>query len=392
MKIMHTGDWHIGKIVNQRHMTHDQEYILDALITLMESERPDVLVVTGDIYDRAVPPVEAVELLDKVLSRILLDLGIPVIMIAGNHDSPDRLAFGSQLLRNRGLHIEGRFSKDLRKVVLTDEDGPVNFYLIPYAPPAIVREILACSEVCDHDTAMEAIIGRIRENWNPGERNVVVSHGFVRGIGELELSESEKPLSVTLAVGGTDYVNIKHFDGFTYAALGHLHGPQQAGSPRVRYAGSLLKYSFSEAKQQKSVTLAHIGKEGELVVECKTLLPLRDMRRIKGTLKALLDPEVYQDTNVEDYLHITLTDEGELIEPMSKLRAVYPNVLSLDIEVKERQVGESKTSAGQGYKHKSKLALFGDFYADMTGQEFSEEKAAIVAKTIGAVETEDRGA
>lgn len=391
MKIMHTGDWHIGKIVNQRHMTTDQEYILEALVKLMESEKPDVLVVTGDIYDRAVPPVEAVELLDKVLSKILLDLNIPIVMIAGNHDSPDRLGFGSELLRDKGLYIAGRFTKDIRKVILNDEYGPVNFYLIPYAPPAVVREVLSCSGVCDHDTAMQFIIAAIRENWNPEERNIIVTHGFVRGIEELEMSESEKPLSVSLAVGGADYVDIKHFDGFTYTALGHLHGPQQAGCPRVRYAGSLLKYSFSEAKQQKSATLAQIGKDGEVIVECKTFLPLRDMWRIKGTLKDLLDPRVYQDTNVEDYLHVTLTDEGELIEPMSKLRTVYPNVLSLDIEVKERQVGESKTAAGQGYKHKSKLELFGDFYADMTGQEFSEEKAAIVAKTIGMVETEDRG-
>jgi len=392
MKIMHTGDWHIGKIVNQRHMTADQEYILEALVKLMESEKPDVLVVAGDIYDRAVPPVEAVELLDKVLSKILLDLKIPIVMIAGNHDSPDRLGFGSALLQDKGLHIAGRFTTDIRQVILNDEYGPVNFYLIPYAPPAVVREVLSCSQVCDHDTAMQFIMANIREHWNPKERNIVVSHGFVRGTEELEMSESEKPLSVTLAVGGTDYVDIKNFDGFTYTALGHLHGPQQAGSPRVRYAGSPLKYSFSEAKQQKSVTVAQIGKDGHLIVECKTLLPLRDMRRIKGTLQALLDPAVYQHTNVEDYLHVTLTDEGELIEPMSKLRTVYPNVLSLDIEVKERCVGESKTAAGQGYKHKSKLALFGDFYADMTGQDLGSEKTAIVAKTIGIVETEDRGA
>lgn len=392
MKIMHTGDWHIGKIVNQRHMTSDQEYILDALVTMMEIEKPDVLVIAGDIYDRAVPPVEAVELLDRILSKILLDLHIPVIMIAGNHDSPDRLGFGSQLLRDKGLHIAGRLGPDIHKVVLADVHGPVNFYLIPYAPPAVIREALSCSEVCDHDTGMEAIMRSIREKWNADERNIAVAHGFIRGTGELEVSESEKPLSVTLAVGGTDFVDIKHFEGFTYTALGHLHGPQQAGSERVRYAGSLLKYSFSEAKQQKSVTLAQIGKDGEVMIECKTLLPLRDMRRIKGSLQALLDPAVYQSANTQDYLHVTLTDEWELIEPMSKLRAVYPNVLSLEIESKERQVGESKTAAGQGYKHKSKLALFSDFYTDMTGQDFSQEKAVIVGQAISIVETEDRGA
>lgn len=391
MKIMHTGDWHIGKIVNQRHMTMDQEYILRELVKMLELEKPDVLVVAGDIYDRGIPPVEAVELLDKVLSDILLKLSIPVIMIAGNHDSPDRLGFGSQLVRKRGLYISGPFSKDIQKVVLFDEYGPVNFYLIPYAPPAVVREVLGCSTIDDHDTAMKAIISRIREGWDEKERNVIVTHGFVRGTEELELSESEKPLSVTLAVGGTEFVDVKHFAGFTYTALGHLHGPQQAGSVRVRYAGSLLKYSFSETKQEKSVTLAQIGKGGELSIECKALMPLRNMRRIKGTLKELLEPNVYESANTEDYLHVTLTDEGELIEPMSKLRTVYPNVLSLDIEIKERQTGESKTAAGEGYKHQSKLDLFRDFYEDMTGQEFSEEKALITAKIISSAENEERG-
>lgn len=388
MKIIHTGDWHIGKIVNQRHMTTDQEYILDQLMVMLEAEKPDAVIIAGDIYDRGIPPVEAVELLDRVLSHILLKLSIPVLMIAGNHDSADRLGFGSQLLRDRGLYIAGPFLKEIQKVTLVDEHGPVHFYLIPYAPPAVVREVLACSEVCDHDTAMKAVIDRIRQVWNEKERNVVVAHGFIRGVEELEVSESEKPLS--LAVGGTEFVDVKHFDGFTYTALGHLHSPQQAGASRVRYAGSLLKYSFSETKQDKSVTQVEIGADGQLMVECKSLPLRRNMRKIKGSLKKLLDPAVYVDTAVDDYLHVTLTDEGELIEPMSKLRKVYPNILSLDIERKERQVGESKTSAGKGYKYKSKLELFSDFYIDMTGQPFSTEKDLLVQKVIDIVETQER--
>jgi exonuclease SbcD len=392
VKILHTGDWHIGKIVNQMHMTHDQEYILDALVRLLKFEKPDVLVVAGDIYDRAIPPVEAVELLDKILSQILLELNIPVLMIAGNHDSPDRLGFGSQLLRAKGLHIAGRLSKEIQKVVIADADGPVNFYLIPYASPAVVRDMLERDDICDHDTAMQAIIANIQTNWNEKERNILVTHGFIRGIGDLELSESEKPLSITLAVGGTDYVDVNHFAGFTYTALGHLHSPQTAGSERVRYSGSLLKYSFSEARQCKSVTLVQIGKDGELAVKCQTLTPLRDMRRLKGTLKELLDPAVYAATDVNDYLHVTLTDEGELIEPMSKLRTVYPNVLSLDFQVQERQSGESKTAAGEGHKHKTKLELFSDFYTAMTGLEFNSEKVTLAAQTISTAEAEDRGA
>lgn len=391
MKILHTADWHIGKIVNQTHLTADQGYVLDSLVQLVATEKPDVVVVAGDVYDRAIPPVEAVDLLDSVLSKILLELNVPVLMIAGNHDSPDRLGFGSQLLKAKGLHIAGRFRKDFQSVVLTDEYGPVIFYLIPYTAPAVVRDVLDCAAVCNHDTAMQAIIDVIQKEWNPAARNVLVTHGFVRGADELEYSKSEKALSFTESLGGAEYVDIKRLNGFTYTALGHLHGPQTAGNERVRYSGSLLKYSFSEANQCKSVTLVQIGPQGEVEVECKALSPKRDMRNIKGQLDALLDPKVYRGTAVDDYLHVTLTDEGELLEPMSKLKAVYPNVLSLDYEVKERCAGENKTSAGEGYKHKSKLELFQNFYSDITGQEFNEAKARIVAEVITAAEIEDRG-
>lgn len=390
MKILHTADWHIGKIVNQTHLTDDQEYILNALIQLVATEKPDVLVVAGDIYDRAIPPVEAVDLLDQVLSRILLDFKVPVLMIAGNHDSPDRLGFGSRLLTAKGLHIEGRFHKNIHKVVLFDEYGPVNFYLVPYAPPALVRDVLEREDVRDHDTAMQAILDVIQEKWEPTERNVLITHGFVRGKEELEYSQSEKPLSSFESLGGMDYVDVKRFKQFTYTALGHLHGPQAAGSERVRYSGSLLKYSFSEVNQRKSVTFVQIGQTGAVSVEYKRLNPKRNMRKIKGRLQDLINPKVYQGTPVEDYLHVTLTDEGDLIEPMNKLKAVYPNVLSLDYEVKERCAGEDKTSAGEGYKLKSRLELFGDFYSDITGLQFDEQKAALVAKVISQAETEDR--
>lgn len=390
MKIFHTGDWHIGKIVNQVHMTQDQEYALHNLIELMEAEKPDVLIITGDIYDRAVPLVEAVELLDKVLSKILLELQIPVLIISGNHDSPDRLGFGNQILQAKGLHIEGRFNKEIRIVTLEDEHGPVNFYLIPYASPVLVKDILGREDICDHDSAMKAIVESIRERWNPKQRNVIVSHGFVRGISEPELSDSEKPLS--LSVGGADYVNVNHYQGFTYTALGHLHGSQSAGQEAVRYAGSLLKYSFSEIKQKKGITIVNIGPDGIVNYEYKPLKILRDMRKIKGQLHALLDPSIYKDTNVDDYLHVTLTDEGELLEAMAKLRQVYPNVLALEFESKDREAGENKTSAGEGYKQKTKLELFRHFYCDITGKEFTPEKENLVSKVIEEVEKEERGA
>lgn len=390
MKIIHTADWHIGKSVNQVSLLADQEYALQSLVALLERECPDVLVVAGDVYDRSVPPVEAVELLDRTLTTILLDLNIPVLMIAGNHDSPDRLAFGSKILKNKGLHIAGRLQQTISKVSLRDSHGPVHFYLVPYAPPPVVRDIFARSDVTDHDSAMRAIIDSIRQQWEPTERNVLVTHGFVRGVEALDECDSEKPLSLTLAIGGTEYVDVRQFDDFSYTALGHLHRFQRAGSERVCYAGSLLKYSFSETQHQKAVAVVELGAGSELTVEAKPLLMLRDMRKIKGGLNELVQPAVSQSENAEDYLHVTLTDEGELLEPMSKLRAVYPNVLGLDFAVR-KSGGESKTAAGEGYKQKTKLELFEDFYRDMTGLAFAEEKAAAVKKAIYAVDAANGG-
>ncbi|MFA6809354.1 MAG: exonuclease SbcCD subunit D [Eubacteriales bacterium] len=389
MKIIHTGDWHIGKIVNQVHMTEDQEVALNSLVSLLKVEKPDVLIIAGDIYDRAIPPVEAVELLDRILSEILLDLKIPVLIVAGNHDNPERLGFGSKILQARGLYIEGRFRKEARKVVLEDGYGLVNFYLVPYAVPAVVRNVLARDDISNHDEAMGAIVEIIKADWNPEERNIMVTHGFVRGIGELEISESEKPLSYS-SIGGADYVDVNKFKDFAYTALGHLHSPQKAGYEKVRYAGSLLKYSFSEVNQKKSVTCINLEADGSVEIRLIPLSVRRDMRRIKGELKALLDPAVYKDTNVEDYLHVVLTDEGGLMEPMVKLRSVYPNVLSLEIEAREPKSEEINTSAGEGYKHQSKLELFKNFYCDITGMEFDEKKEKIVVKVIEEAEGEER--
>lgn len=387
MKLIHTGDWHIGKIVNQVYMTEDQAHILEGLVALIEAERPDALIIAGDIYDRAVPPVEAVELVDRIMTKILLELNVPILAIAGNHDSPDRIGFASSIVKAKGLHIEGRLRESIRKVVLTDDHGAVNFYLLPYSQPAVIRDLLGKPEIEDHNSGMQALIDKIKAEYNPDERNVLVAHGFVRGAADPELSESEKPLSI----GGTDYVSVDHFEGFTYTAFGHLHGPQKVGSDRVRYAGSLLKYSFSEVNQKKSVTIINIDGQGQVAIELKEIAPRRDMRKIRGELKALLDPAVYGGTAVEDYLYVTLTDDGEVLDPMNKLRSVYPNVLGLELEAKSRKTGPAKTAAGEGYKTKSKLELFEDFYTSITTREFSAERKSVIGRVIAGVETDERG-
>lgn len=387
MKILHTGDWHIGKIVNQEKMIEDQEYILQQIIEIIKSEKPDVMVIAGDIYDRSVPPVEAVELLNKVFNTILLELKVPIIAIAGNHDSADRLEFGNALFTQKGLYIEGTFKKIQKKVVIKDEFGPVNFYLIPFAETAVMREMLGNEEIHSLDDAFNIITNNIKINMNPKERSVIVAHGYIRGEEELETSDSERPLSI----GGTDYINANYFKDFNYTALGHLHGHQRVKNDKIRYCGSILKYSFSEVKHKKSVTLVNLDGDGNLEIEDKMLIPIRDMRIIKGNLSALLDPEVYKSVNCDDYIKAILTDDGELIEPMSKLKAVYKNVLELERENKNKNKDEVKTSASEGYKHKSKIELFKAFYTGITGKEFTKEKSDIIIGVIEKVEKQERG-
>jgi DNA repair protein SbcD/Mre11 len=387
MKILHTGDWHIGKIVNQERMLEDQEYILKQIIDIIKSEKPDVMIIAGDIYDRAVPPVEAVELLNNVFNKILLDLKVPIIAIAGNHDSPDRLEFGNELFKDKGLYIEGTFKKAQSKVVLEDEFGPVNFYLIPFAETAVMREVLGNEGIHSLDDAFTSIVNNIKTSMNTKERNVIVAHGYIKGEEELVTSDSERPLSI----GGTEAINSQYFQDFEYTALGHLHGYQKVKSDKLRYCGSILKYSFSEVKHKKSVTLVNMDGSGNLQIEQKTLIPLRDMRIIKGNLSALLEPAIYKSANSEDYIKAILTDEGELIEPMNKLKAVYSNVLELERENKNRKNENIKTSASEGYKHKSKLELFSNFYTGITGKEFTKEKADIITSVIEKVERQERG-
>lgn len=394
MKIIHTGDWHIGKIVNEFSMIEDQRYILEQLLNIIKEERPNALVIAGDLYDRSIPPVEAIELLDEIFSKILLEYNTPILAIAGNHDSAERLSFGSRIFTSNGLHIAGVFDKDTKKVVLEDEYGQVCFYLVPYEDPKSVRHIYEDDEIVCHDDAMKKIVEKINASRSDAERSILVAHGYVTFMKEaeveidqegtragLDISDSERPLSI----GGTDLISGKHFEGFSYTALGHLHGPQKVGSDRIRYSGSLLKYSFSETKHRKGVTIVEIDKAGEMSVNHRELTPRRDMRLIKGPLAELISKEVYSKENVEDYIYAILTDEEELIDPISKLRAVYPNIMGLHRE--DKAVRENvKTSASRGYKDKSKLELFEEFYNSISGKDLTEEKLGLLKNVIEDVE------
>src|SRR3954464_6712037 len=253
MRFLHTADWHLGRLFHGVHLTDDQRHVLNQVVEIARDSRPDVVLVAGDIYDRAVPPPEAVELLDEILSRLVIELKLPVVLIAGNHDSPGRLHFGSRLLAERRLYVTGHLPARCEALVLEDAHGPVSFYAIPYAEPSTVRQCLECPEVTDHNAAMAAILARVRENCPVSPRSVIVAHAFVAGGQECE---SERPLSV----GGAGTVDVSCFAGFDYVALGHLHRPQKIHCPGglVQYSGSLLKYSFDEADHSKSVTLVEM--------------------------------------------------------------------------------------------------------------------------------------
>lgn len=394
MKIIHTSDWHIGKIVNEFSMIEDQKYILNKLIELIKEEQPNVLIIAGDIYDRSIAPVEAVELLNETLSDLIMDTNTKIVAISGNHDSGERLSFGSKILEKQGLYICGRDNELYRHVLIKDDNKNVNFYLVPYKDPALVKKLLDNKAIKNHNDAMSETIKTIKENLNKEEVNILVSHGYVTmkrsdaiesneqkyEIAELEISESERPLSI----GGTDLIDGNLFKDFDYVALGHLHGRQRIGRDEMRYSGSLLKYSFSEVNQKKGVTILDIKDDKSINIEFKKLKPLRDMRVIRGDIENLVKEGREAEDEKEDYIQAILTDDGELINPMEKLRSVYPNTMLITRE-RRREYSEDKTSAKGEYKTKSKIDLFKEFYEDLGSGDYTKEKEDVLMNTIDEV-------
>lgn len=378
MRILHTSDWHIGRQFHNVSLLEDQRHVLAQIAQVVRDRQVDVVVVAGDIYDRSVPPAAAVELLDATVNRICNELQVPMILIAGNHDGPERLAFGARQLAGAGLHVVGPLWKSPQPIVLSGRHGEVAFYPIPYADPPTVRNIHEV-EVSTHDEAMAYLLAKVREDNGPERPCVVIAHCFLAGG---EVSESERPLSL----GGADQVSPDHFKGFSYTALGHLHGPQYKGEEQIRYAGSLLKYSFSEARQRKSVTLVELDAAGNAAIELIPLKPLRDMRVIEGALDALLAAGK-SDRRREDYLLVRLSDTHAILDVMNKLREVYPNVLHLERPgLMSRSDG---LEASRDRLKKGEMAMFMDFFAQVTGEGLNPEQATIVARTLDALHREE---
>lgn len=397
MKIIHTSDWHIGKIVNEYSMIDDQKYILNKLIELIDEENIDVLMIAGDVYDRSIPPVEAVELLNETLSKLIIDRNVSVLVISGNHDSGERLSFGSKILEKQGLYIAGSDDKLYKKVVLRDNNQNVNFYLVPYKDPALTKKLLNNKEIRSHNDAMIAVIDKIKEELNENEINILIGHGYVTmkreeaiegndhkyEVAELQTSESERPLSI----GGTDLIDGNIFKDFDYVALGHLHGRQRIGRDTMRYSGSLLKYSFSEVKQKKSVAVLDLI-DKDINVELKELKPLRDLRIIKGNIEDLICEGRDIEEGKEDYIQAILTDDGELMNPMEKLKSVYPNTMLISRERKKNVSKENTLSKGE-FRKKSKIDLFKNFYEAYGSGEYNYKKEAVLIDTIKEVLKEE---
>lgn len=365
MKFFHISDLHIGKRVNGFSMMEDQRWILDQILALAKEHRPEGILIAGDLYDKPVPSAEAVELLDEFLYGFL-KLGIPVWAISGNHDSEERVAYGARMMERAGIFMSRTFDGRVQKYTASGKNGQkTDIYLLPFVKPAMVRRFFPDREVDTTQQAVEAVLEQV--SLEEDRANILVMHQFLTGARTCESEE--------LSVGGSDQVDASVTERFDYVALGHLHGPQRVGRETVRYCGSPLKYSFSEAAHRKSVTVVEIDEKKTVEISTLPLVPLRDLREIKGPLEELVKPEVAEAADARDYLHVTLTDQGEVLDAIGKLRAVYPNIMRLDFEKREsRQLREEEISL----EEKTPQELFAEFYEKQNGEEMSKEQEKMV--------------
>lgn len=371
MKLIHLSDIHLGKRVNEFSMMEDQAHILKKILAVVDEEKPNGVLIAGDVYDKSVPSTEAVQLFDDFLVR-LAERKLPVFIISGNHDSPERLSFANRLIDAAGIHLAPVYNGVVEPITLSDEYGPVNVYMLPFIKPAHVRGFFPDTEITGYSDAVAAAIGRM--NIDKTQRNVLITHQFVTGA---QRSDSEE-----LSVGGTDNIGAEVFCDFDYVALGHIHGPQNMDSGRIRYCGSPLKYSFSEAAQQKSVTVAELKEKGTLEIHTVPLIPRRDMVELKGSYQQLTLREFYENTTYqEDYTHITLTDEEDIPDAVAKLRAVYHNLMKLDYD-NTRTRHSAAISGAENVETRSPIDLFAEFYKLQNGLPMSTEQTELVASLI----------
>lgn len=373
MKFIHTSDWHLGRSLCNHPLLDDQAHILQQIADYAKQHQADALVIAGDVYDRAVPPAAAVRLLNDFLNR-MHSLAIPVVIIPGNHDSADRLGFAATPLNASGVHIIADYEQMLQPVVVSTQAGPLYFHGIPYTDPVQVR-VYAGEPIDSYEQAHRYLLERIARNTEAPGVHVLISHCFLAGSQE---SESERPL----AVGGADQVPAALFDGFAYVALGHLHGPQAFRQGRIRYSGSPLKYSFSEEKHNKGVLLVDFDQNGVAAATALPLHPLHDVRSIEGRLDELL-LAAQTDAHSEDYLLVRLTDDHAILDPMGKLRAVYPNVLQMEKPQLYRDEAQPLMSAAR--LRRDEFSLFSDFFEQVSGQPMTPAQRTAMQDVVSQV-------
>ena len=361
MKLMHLSDLHLGKRVNEFSMLEDQTYILNKIIHIIDEEQPSGIILAGDIYDKPIPPAEAVELFDDFLYK-LSQRELNVFIISGNHDSAERISFGSRLFDKAGIHLSPVYNGNISPIELSDDFGKINIYMLPFIKPVHVRRYFPDEEISSYTDAMSIVINNMHIDTDA--RNILVTHQFVTG--------SSRTESEDISVGGSDNVDASVFKDFDYVALGHIHRSQSCGSEYIRYCGTPLKYSFSEANDTKSITVIDIKEKGNIKLDFIPLTPLRDMVEIKGTYNEIMLKDFYEGSTCKnDYLHITLTDEDDILDVITRLRVVYKNIMKLDYD-NQRTRSSSEINLINDMESKSPLELFDIFYESRNGQHLSD--------------------
>ena len=377
MRILHLADLHLGKILQEQPLIEDQKYMLEEIIKKVQEENIEIILISGDIYDRSIPQTDAVDMLDYFLNKLIKDLKKQVFIISGNHDSKERLGFGNKIFENDGLYISSKYEGQIKKVELQDEYGKLNIYLLPFIKPVEVKKYFE-DEILSYDETIKKIIEK--ENIDETQRNIILTHQFITCVGE----EIERTDSETISLGGIDNVDISNYDKFDYVAIGHVHRPQRIGRDTARYAGTMLKYSFSEVNHKKTIPIIDFKEKGNINIKLVELIPLRDMREIKGPIEELIKKENYKNTNTEDYIKAIITNEEPVYDAIGQIRKVYPNVLKLEIQNSKSSVSQNdeKEKELQNIKNKSEVELFNEFYKFQNYTELNDEQSQVIENIV----------
>lgn len=376
MRFLHLADLHIGKRVNGFSMIEDQKFVFEQVYNVIENEKIDGIIMAGDIYDKPVPSAEAVKLFDEMLTR-LVSINLPIFVISGNHDSAERIGFGSDILSAAKVYMSRVYNGNLQKIELEDDYGKINVYLLPFIKPATVKNIYKEAEIKDYDDALEYVLSQ--EKIDETKRNVIVSHQFVTGATR---SESEE-----VSVGGLDNVSVENYEVFDYVALGHIHRAQQMGRESARYAGTLLKYSFSEEKHNKSMTIVDLKEKGNIEIKEIPVKPLHDLKTIKGKFSKITSEEFYKELKKEDYYRAVLTDEDDILNAIGKLKSIYPNLMSMEYD-NTRTRSYSVVDNVETGETKSPLDYFEEFFEKQNGRKMSEKQRNYLLEILGEAREE----